>query len=329
MSASIRCFVNSVRKKIGIGSVDAMRKNLFPDFHRMGLINRYNKDEDVLDPYDQNSTKKYVALTDMGLKFIESDNTLDRHYIFSKGINGLLEGRIDILLNIFNTPEYEIRSISSYEYMFFVSAIGTDEEFALTIQKAVNMVRTYRSLTHTQRRSVINALKDTLKPMLNIPKPLQRDFHNWHNKIQQIYHLLKQTIYFDVDDGCLVPIYDEDSESRLNRSISQKSQYFERHRVQKQYGFELHHVVPLSYSECKNHFKLLDVWENMVYIDGFTHAKITQKRSKNIIMKSVGNDLELLDYQGNKITLTYDTRVKYHTQNQPVMIKRNEELRMI
>ena len=313
-------------KEIGIGTPDAMRKNLFPDFHRMGLIHRYGADKIPVDPYYR-GPKKYVSLTKRGLKFVRS-NILDRHFIFSRGVNELLEGRIDVLLTLFDTPEYDIKRISSYEYMFFVSAIG-ESEFQLTVKEAVDMMGEYRALSRTQRREVIRFLKKDLTPNQDVPKPQRRDFHNWHNKIQQIYYLLKQTKYFDVDDQCLVPIYQEGSENRLERSLSERREYFRKHGVSRQLGFELHHVVPLSYSECMNHFKLLDTWANMVYIDGYTHAQITQNMHKNVIMKSAGDDLELLDYQDNSMRLVHNKHIKYSPRNQPIMIQRNEALRDI
>ena len=318
-------FCEQCVREIGKGTPDAMRKNFFPDFHRMGLINRYRPDKSPVDPY-AGGAKKYVSLTRMGLRFVRAPSRLDRQFIFSKGVNEMLEGRIDVLLALFDTPKYGIKRISSYEYMFFVSAIGGDPEFQLTTQNAVDMIGEYRALSKLQRRKVIEALRENLTPKQGVPKPEQRDFHNWHNKIQQIYHLLRQTRYFDVDGENLVPIYMTDSESRLERSKSERQEYFNRHGVSKQLGFELHHVVPLSYSECQDHFKLLDTWGNMIYIDGYTHAKITQNRHKNVIMKSAGDDIDLFDYQDNSIRLVHDEHIKYSPQNQPIMIRRNEEL---
>lgn len=64
----------------------------------------------------------------------------------------------------------------------------------------------------------------------------------------------------------------------------------------------------------------------MIYIDGFSHSKITQNRSKNIIMKSIGNDLELLDHSNNGITLKHEKNAKYAIRNQSTMLKYNMKL---
>ena len=321
-------FCEQCKERTGKGTPDAMRKNLFPDFHRMGLISRYDTNGIGIEPYDTKTKKKYVALTGLGLRFVQADSPLSRHYIFSKSINELLEGRIGDLLKIFHTPEYSIKYITQFEYMFFISAIDS-EEFDLSMQQAVDMVRSYRELSKEVRKFVTDTLREDLVPQENTPKPCQRDFGNWRNKVQQIYSLLKQTIYFDADSYRLVPIDDIDSGHRLERSRSETNEYFKQHRIEKQSGFELHHVVPLAHSECKNHFKMLDTWKNMVYIDGRTHQIITQKKNRNVIMRAAGNDLELLDYQENKITLVYGVNIKYAIQNQSTMIAYNREMRKV
>lgn len=317
-------FCEKCKERTGKGTPDAMRKNLFPDFHRMGLITRYDRESREIDPYDDQSRKKYVSLTDRGLKFIRA-NAVDKHYIFSKYVNELLGGRIDVLLDLFHTPEYDINKINIHEYTFFISAIGANDTFSRTTAQAVELLHSYRNMSRISRAEVIEILKRDLIPERSVAKPQNRDFHNWHNKTQQIYHLLSQTTYFDVSGNDLILIDDINSENRLYRSASAKQKYFKNHNVKKQYGFELHHVIPLSSSECKNHFKLLDTWENLVYIDGYTHAKLTQRRTKNVIMHSNGNDLALLDHLKNKIMLKHDRNIRYDVRHQPIMLKYNQK----
>src|SRR3989344_9232849 len=114
-----------ITSKKGIGTQDAMRKNLFPDLHRMGLIVRYDKNKEITDPFSQQRIK-FVSISNQGLKLIKAKTILDKYFIFSKGIDSLLGGYIDIILDILRDKEYDIDKISIYEYMFFVSAIGTE-----------------------------------------------------------------------------------------------------------------------------------------------------------------------------------------------------------
>ena len=73
-----------ISSKKGIGTQDAMRKNLFPDLHRMGLIERYDKNQELTDSFSRKNVK-YVAISKQGLKLIRAKTILDKYFIFSKG----------------------------------------------------------------------------------------------------------------------------------------------------------------------------------------------------------------------------------------------------
>ncbi len=323
-------FCDEAKQKTGIGTQDAMRKNLFVDMHRMGFIERYDKNKNPIDPFSQHSVK-YVSISDQGLKLINAKNILDRYFIFSKGIDTLLGGYIDILLDILRDKEYGIEKISIYEYMFFVSAINTEASFSINIDQAIDLIKAYRTLTPIQRKSVIETLKDEMKPKnYNGTKINKRDFHNWYNKAEQVFYLLNQTVYFECSGKQLFLKKGQNSftntDNRLDRSLNEKYQYFINHGVSKTVGFELHHVVPLSWSENIHHFKILDKWENMVYIDAFSHAKITQNKNRNIILETVKDDIKLSDYSNNEVYLKNNDNILYKTINQDKMKKYNIDL---
>lgn len=113
---------------------------------------------------------------------------------------------------------------------------------------------------------------------------------------------------------------------RLDRSLNEKYQYFQNHNVEKTQGFELHHVVPLSWSENIHQFKLFDTWKNMVYIDAFSHAKITQNRNRNVLMFSSGEDLILSDYSDNQVFLENQKHILYEVEKQNILLEYNETL---
>src|SRR3989344_5187682 len=98
-------FCNEAKQKAGIGTQDAMRKNLFVDLHRAGLIKRYNNRKELTDPFSGEKVK-YVSISSQGLKLVKAKNILDKYFIFSKGIDKLLGGYIDIVLNILRDHEY-------------------------------------------------------------------------------------------------------------------------------------------------------------------------------------------------------------------------------
>ena len=320
-------FCDDVRRSIKKGSQDAMRKNYFPDFHRMGLIDRYDEHRRKVDPFARKIRIKYVSLTPLGKKLVES-NELDAYYIYSKCIDRLLEGTITLMLYILR--DVELDYIDQYEYAFFVSAIGADSEFSLTVTEAVEKIKQYRTLTALQRRAVIATLQDDLLPSMSSKhKPDRRDFHNWINEAQQVYSLLGQTVYFDSVDKRLTLTRQRTSARGLTlmlRSKSQMKNYFARHAIKKQSGFELHHVVPLAWSESRSHFKLLDNWKNMLYIDGYSHALVTQNRSRNVVLKAQNGDLLLNDFSGRSVYLKNGKNTLYDITKQRLMLDHNSKL---
>jgi len=323
-------FCNEAKQKAGIGTQDAMRKNLFVDLHRMGLIIRYDKNKKIIDQFSKQQVK-FVAISNQGLRLIEAKNILDKYFIFSKGIDSLIGGYIDVILDILRDKEYGIDRISIYEYMFFVSAIGTESSFNINIDKAVELIKEYRNLTSIQRKSVIETLKTELNPKNFFgTKKNKRDFHNWYNKIAQVYYLLNQTVYFEVRGEQLIlkggqNIFDE-AVTRLDRSLNEKYQYFVKQKVSKTPGFELHHVVSLAWSENIHHFKMLDKWENMVYIDAFSHAKINQNKNRNVVLGVIKDDISLSDFSGNEVYLKYKENILYAPTNKDIMKNYNQDL---
>src|SRR3989338_842422 len=323
-------FCNEAKEKAGIGTQDAMRKNLFVDLHRMGLIERFDKNKNIIDPFSRTSVK-YVSISDQGIKLIKAKDILNQYFIFSKGIDSLLGGYIDVIVDILRDNDYGIDYISIYEYMFFVSAIGTGFNFSINTDQAVELIKKYRNLTGLQRKSVVETLKAELDPKkFTGAKTNKKDFHNWHNKAMQVFYLLNQTVYFEVRGEQLVLKQGKNSFSvvtnRLDRSLNEKYQYFVKHKIEKTLGFELHHVVPLVWSESVHHLKMIDKWENMVYIDAFGHAKITQNRNRNVIMDFVNDDMILTDYSKNQVYLKYKKNISYKPTNKHVMKKYNFDL---
>jgi len=323
-------FCNEAKQKTGIGTQDAMRKNIFVDMHRMGFINRYDKDKQTINSFSRQSVK-YVSLSDQGLKLIKTEDPVNRFFIFSKGIDILIGGYIDILLEILRDKEYGIDTISIFEYMFFVSAIGSGTRFNINTDKAIELIKAFRNLTPIQRKSVIETLKYELNPKNFVGTKInKRDFHNWHNKIAQIYYLLNQTVYFETRGEQLILKGGEnaftEASTRLDRSLNEKYQYFIKHKIPKTVGFELHHVVPLAWSENIHHFKIIDKWENMVYIDGFSHAKITQNKNRNVVLDVDEYNIKLSDYLENEVYLKYKKNILYQPINQQKLKEYNTDL---
>ena len=156
-------FCDEARATVGKGTQDAMRKNLFPDFHRMGLIVRYDIQKNPTDPFSRQRIK-YASLSDQGLRLVQADAIDEQHYIFSSGVDRLLGGFISVLLRLLRDSDYNLSKIDIHEFMFFVSAIDTQSSFNINFDRCVELIRSYRNLSTVQRRSVIEALSEELKP---------------------------------------------------------------------------------------------------------------------------------------------------------------------
>lgn len=313
-------FCNEVKSTIGKGTQDAMRKNLFPDFHRMDLIVRYNRHRMPTDPH-RSQPITYVSLSDQGSRLVQAESIDEQFYIFSRGVDRLLGGFINVLLRLLRDSEYSLKRIEIHEFMFFVSAIGTPTSFNIKDEQCVGLIRSYRNLARTQRHAVVDTLAQKLKPEnFDGDKPSQRHYRNWLNKAEQIYHILNQTVYFEVRDKILY------LRCGKVRSFSEKVQYFKRHRVQRTLGFEFHHVVPLGWSESEDQFKLFDNWQNMVYISAFEHATITQQGNRNVVMTTDHENIILSDYSENQVFLKNRETILYDARKQPIMVQYNQRL---
>ena len=328
-------FCDEFNLKIGRGTQDSIRKNLFVDMNRMGLLNRYNKDKQLNEPFTKSVTA-YVALSDEGYKLVHS-SLIQKHFIFSKCLNDLLNSAIDFLLNIMRDADYNFNYITLTEYMLFISAVDYKKNYSFSIdtEEAKSLIKSYRALAKVQQRQVEETLKDELNPKnFKGDKTDKRDYGNWRNEAQQTFDLLGQTVYFERDrttsDERLLIKLGKDSVfedvTRLNRSQAEITTYFKQHKVDKAAGFQLHHVVPLAWSTSKEHFKLLDVWKNMLYIDGFNHAKITVNKNRNVNMKIEDVDVSLTDTTGNEVYLKYKDNVLYSKKLKDEMLEYNNML---
>jgi hypothetical protein len=328
-------FCEDVKKKVGKGTQDSIRKNIFVDVHRMGLINRYDSKKFPIAPFQRGSIK-YVSLTEQGKLFIQS-SILDRAFQFTRALDQLLGGYAEISLDLLKDEDWGIARITKYEFMFFVSAIDTDTSFNVSMPECVELMKSWNYLARTQQKAAIETLKQKLKPALFTgDKRSKRDWHNWQNKIDQVYHLFKQTPYFDVS-GAEKDILTLSTRKVVTksgevldlpkRSIAQKFEYFKQHKVAKTAGYELHHVVPLSWSNSAEQYKMFDTWENMVYIDAFSHARITQNRNRNILMSTDSGNIVLSDFADNHVVLRPQIEILHNAKFEPHMLSHNQDLR--
>ena len=323
-------YVNNLCIKLGRCTQDSVRKNFFVDLHRMGFISRYNEKGHPIDPYER-SCIKYVSLDTLGLKLVQNANDIfQRNLIYTKGIDKLTNGLANELLDVVSINN----ELTMTEFQFFISYMDVELNGHLyTKPELVDYMLEFRKLSRFQKQAVSDKITQYCNPNTFAGnKTAKRDFHNWKNETQQIFMLMDQTILFEKINEALVVRLGEnclfDDDTKLKRSIKEKDLYFKEHGVSKEPGFELHHIIPLLTARDKNEFAVLDVWQNMVYIDGYTHSKITHTNNKNVGLEFNNDDITLADPSGilKDIKCAKDKNVIYNSKNKTTMKNFNSNI---
>ena len=153
-------FCEEVVLELGKGSQDAMRKNYFPDWHRAGWVERYDKNLNLIEPYERGQVA-YVKISNEGLKLISPKSTrTDKYFIFSKGLDIMYIGVIGIMIDLFRN--HEIQYIDLHEFTFFVTGISSKGSFNVSREEVVELIKSWRTLTPLQRRNIDAYLAKTL-----------------------------------------------------------------------------------------------------------------------------------------------------------------------
>ncbi|WP_231860237.1 hypothetical protein [Helicobacter himalayensis] len=53
-------------------------------------------------------------------------------------------------------------------------------------------------------------------------------------------------------------------------------------------------------------FQIFDNWQNLVYIDAYSHAQITQNNNANVLLSFNNNDAIFTDFNNNKVCCEND-----------------------
>lgn len=328
-------YTSQVCNKFGKGTQDSIRKNLFVDFHRMGLINRFSPSGECLDPYEARTVSE-VSLTKLSLNLIDKSlNILEKYLLFTRALDNLLLGLATDFLVILSELDY----LTIHEYTFFVSFLRQNlNGDYISLEQVIDMVKEYRKLSKFQKEAVSATIQSYCNPNnFKGNKTNKRDYHNWINETQQVFMILNMTAYyyynsssqrieFMVDPNCVFT--SKDDIKRIKRSIHEKKDYFKYHNIDKIVGFELHHIVPLLWARNSTEFFLLDKWENMIYLDGGKHSTISQSGNKHVKLcfDENGHDVSLKDSLDNVILLKDEIHTAYNPELKRMMLEKNKDL---
>ena len=328
-------YTTLVNDKFGKSTQDSIRKNLFVDFHRMGLIYRYSPDGSRNGPYERKNVKS-VSLTPLAKDLIDTNKSLvEKYMIFSRALDNLMLGLATDFFDILAELDY----LTVLEYTFFVSFIRQklNERF-IEVEEVVEYVKEFRSLSRFQRDEAEKIVKEYCKPN-NFAgnKKNKRDFHNWTNESMQVYMLLNMTAYYTYNEKFQriefmvnenYVFTSQEDVKKIKRSIVEKHRYFKEHNITKELGYELHHIIPLLWARNTTEFFLLDKWQNMLYIDAKKHAIITQSGNSHVKLrfKRENHNIILSDPLLNKLELVDKINVRYNHDLKMMMYENNNNI---
>jgi len=309
--------VDALEKVIEQGTVNSLKKNIFPDLNTMGFLNRYNPKGELVSP-DKREVIASVSLTKFALDFINDGKPRKQYKMYIEATEKLLEPILDELFYLL----YKIfDSINVYEYMFIVS----DEK--LTTQEKIDLINSYRRLKKIERikvnQNILKIFKDINKRAIN--KKYKRDFGNWYNESLQIFNLLNQTVYFKTfrKTVLMLSISQEALEFIATRSQRQREKYFDWHNAKKTEGYQLHHICPLSYATTRRQLELIDNFKNLIYISDKAHSEIPHDLFIQLAVKN-GRILLMNPIDKNFIEITNDILI--NKKNILEMIKYNRKI---
>lgn len=271
--------VRDINAATGKATTNSLKKNVFPDLDRMGLLERCNPRGE---PISGRQSVASARLSVAGKDFATSDKLIERYNFFTKGVDELFSGRISEIAELIYYSNYRAEKISIYELMFILS----DESESVD---RVALLDAYRSLPKVSRGKLIELIKAYADPgRFEGNKTAKRDFNNWKNEAQQILGLLSTTIYFEADNTGFklrtgqLGVF----EVAPKRSQTAKVEYFRAHGVQRAQSYELHHIVPFRSARNKTEFKLVDDYRNLLYVHKLKHKEIGEWNEKHVVLKA-------------------------------------------
>lgn len=316
--------VREVKKNSGVGTINSLKKNFFVDFHRMGLLYRYDENGNSMKG-DERGHLYYGQLTAAAIKLLRG-TVVESYKVFTDALDELFCNEIANLANTIYYSKYKNNRVSMDEFMLILSDNRPEIR-----GKKIDLMDSYRELARYQREGTINLIKEYCDPdTFSGSKTNRRDYHNWKNESQQIFSLLKNTVYFDITEQSLrlnTGRYGIFTDTQIQRrTLGAKNDYFIKHGVSKHRSYELHHIIPFSSARNKGEFKLIDDWKNLVYLTCNKHAEFIEYGNRNVMLKASDDTLLFGDFDGSFISVHNSTDARYANRQVPKMLSYNTGL---
>ena len=115
----------------------------------------------------------------------------DSYFIFSRKIDELLEGRLNLLLELFiEFYDNEIYDLSIYEFMFFITAVHSETNFMIYFGKCTDLIKSYRELSELEKRCLISMISGNINT--------KRAYKMWLKKAYMLFDILNESVYFEL-----------------------------------------------------------------------------------------------------------------------------------
>lgn len=265
--------VDEIKASAGRGTINSIKKNIFPDIARMGFIDRFDKHGSKLLP-NRRGVVYSVKLSALGREFIEAD-TFKRVKLFTDGVDRLTKNTASELVEMLYLNDYGIDYLDIHEYMYIYS-----DDRGINPSDKLELLLEYRRLTPAEREQAESYLQLYCDPenWRGQDKTVLRDYSNWKNESQQIFLLFASSTYFKVERDRLVlntgslGLFDP----KTVRGEKAKNNYFSEHGISRDVDYELHHIVPFSKAMSKADLK---------YIDDYKTSFISARQSMRSLLR--------------------------------------------
>lgn len=281
--------VDSIKAKVGKGTINSVKKNTFPDLARAGFLYRFDKhDEKIIESFavgeDKTGQKRdsvrAVQLSPLGVRFATAQTEFERRKYYTDMVDVLTKSAAAELVELLSTDD-RFDTISLSEFMYILS----DDRENIHYNDKLLYLTEYRRLTQEQQTRLSALLRLYCTPERNHgPKTAARDYHNWKNESQQIFGLLSNSTYFKVVDEQLLLNNGQYGlfVQKAERRQKPKDAYFKYHHISKQAGYELHHIIPFNRAQTQSDAQWIDDERNLIYLSSAKHAEFTATQNSNV-----------------------------------------------
>ena len=315
--------VDEIAENLGQGTVNSVKKNHFPDFARMGFLERMGRDGSVLSPEDRRPVCA-ARLTATAARLALAQNPREKYRLYLEAVERLIGPKI--LDELFAILHEDFESVSVHEFMLVLSDPGVSRT------EKTALLKSHRRLSALHRvalRADIRAECELLSAAA-ADKRGKRDYGNWHNQALEIFNLLNQTVYFKTFKKTVLMLgfSDEALEFLAARSGAAKARALRWHGIEERGEYDLHHIVPLETAFSRKTLGRVDDHRNLLCLRKSAHRKIPTRNNLFVQLdaSAAGGIFLTNPFDAKPAQMDVSGDVLCETKNLPEMVEYNRRL---